>query len=85
MHWKIVIWLPERYPTHCRGGSQPPARYNLTITNQVGRIRTVSDVVSFNRTRSFIAWREAKSLPYNGYGLHAIQPSARFRYVAGGW
>lgn len=29
--------------------------------------------------------REAESLPYNGYGLHAIQPSARFRYVAGGW
>ena len=44
----------------------------------------MSDVVPFNRTRSFIAWREAKSLPYNGYGLHAIQPSARFRYVAGG-
>ena len=29
--------------------------------------------------------REAESLPYNWYGLHAIQPSARFRYVAGGW
>ena len=25
---------------HCRGGSQPPARYNLTMTKQVGRIRT---------------------------------------------
>ena len=28
----------------------PPARYKPAITNQLGRIRTVSDVVSFNRT-----------------------------------
>ena len=37
-------------PSHCRGGSQPPARYKPTITNQLGRIRTMSDVVPFNRT-----------------------------------
>ena len=35
---------------HRRGGYQPPARYKPTITNQLGRIRTMSDVVPFNRT-----------------------------------
>ena len=44
----------------------PPAQYNPTTINQVGRIRTTSDKVPFNQTLRFLTWREANSLPYSG-------------------
>ena len=57
---------------NCRGGSQPPARYNPTIMNQLGQIRTVSDVVPFNRTLLTRNKSGRLSRPYTGWAVVVV-------------
>ena len=45
---------PKQLHSHCRGGYQPPVRYNPTASNQSGRIRTIPNMVPFNRTRKSV-------------------------------
>ena len=60
--WQRVAELPGC----CRGGYQPPAQGNPTTTNDVGRIRTMSDLVPFTETRKNNNLAGICSLPYRG-------------------
>ena len=77
-----------------RGGYYPPARYNLTITNQVGRIRTMRDSVPFNQTLSILGYFHENGSSSNGstssrsFGMKTISSDCvsylfHFQTVAG--
>ena len=59
---------PSMLPSPRRGGCHLPARNNLLITYQVGRIRSVSNIMPFNGTLNQPSWWEDTILSYSGCG-----------------
>ena len=65
-----------------------PRSTGFQFPTRMGESVPARHLAPFNQTLSFVTWREAESLPYNGWAIildDTIQPNTQLHYLAGGW